>query len=68
MIATGDAVWCGASNGGRRMSPWVGVKVPAIEWMEVTATASSSLRSGRIEGRRQASIVLPAPGGPIMTT
>ncbi len=34
-------------------------------WMRVTSIASERLSSGRIEGTRWASIVLPVPGEPL---
>ena len=35
-------------------------------WMAVTSSASSDVSAGRTPGSLRASIVLPAPGGPIM--
>ena len=63
-IAGADAEWCGARNGGTRISPPPGASTPATEWMRVTSSAASSSSSGRIPGSRRASIVLPVPGGP----
>ena len=37
---------------------------PAAEWMRVVSRASASASAGSSPGRRAASIVLPAPGGP----
>ena len=45
--------------GGERPLP-----IPAALWTCVTSSASSKLGGGSIPGRRRASIVLPAPGGP----
>ena len=59
------AEWCGASNGGTRDSD--DTLVPDSDRIAATSSASSSSRSGRIPGRRRASIVLPAPGGPDMS-
>ena len=58
------ALWCGAWNGGRRTSRPSGGRTPAIECRAVTSSAAASSSSGRIDGSRSASIVLPAPGGP----
>ena len=62
--AARDAVWCGAWNGGRRISRGTGGSVPAIECTAVTSSAAASSSGGRIDGRRWASMVLPAPGRP----
>ena len=59
------ALWCGASNGGRRASDSTGS--PHSERIEATWMAASSSRGGRMPGSRLASIVLPAPGGPLMS-
>ncbi len=57
--------WCGASNGAWRISSAEPpVKRPRSECSDVTSTASVSDSGGRIDGRRSASIVFPAPGGP----
>ena len=40
---------------------------PAAPWTCVISIASSSVGGGRIPGRRRASIVLPAPGGPTIS-
>jgi hypothetical protein len=58
------AEWCGASNGGRVSSGASDARVPAMEWIAVTSSAACSSSGGRRPGRRSASIVLPAPGGP----
>ena len=63
-----DDEWCGARNGGTRISPPPGSSTPATEWIRVTSSASSSPSSGRMPGRRRASIVLPVPGGPASRT
>ena len=67
-IAGADAEWCGARNGGTRISPPPGASRPATEWIRVTSSAASSSSSGRIPGSRRASIVLPVPGGPASST
>ncbi len=59
------AEWCGASKGGVRERSVTGS--PASERMDAVASAARSSRSGRIPGSRRASIVLPAPGGPVMS-
>ncbi len=42
-------------------------KWPAIDWIIETSSSSRGLSGGRMEGRRCASIDLPAPGGPIIS-
>ena len=59
------AVWCGSENGGRVTSGRSGARMPATEWIAVTSSDSSVVRSGSNPGSRRASIVLPAPGGPV---
>ena len=56
-----EIVWCGARNGRPATSPsaWS----PATLWIRVTSSASARVISGRIDGSRRASIVLPVPGG-----
>ena len=44
--AAADAPWCGARNGGAATSADAGGRVPAIEWIRVTSSASARL-SGR---------------------
>ena len=41
---------------------------PATLYTRVTSTASSMVSAGMMLGRRRASMVLPAPGGPLMST
>ena len=53
---TADAPWCGDRNGGRRTSPPGGSASPAAEWMHVTSSASSGVRSGSRPARRRARI------------
>ncbi len=56
----------GARGRGRaRSSPVPPGSVPAMEWILVASSASSGLMSGRMEGSRLASMLLPDPGGPI---
>ena len=63
--ATSLHVWCGARNGRDRSSPPPGGSMPATEWIVVTVSASSKESGGRSPGSRRASIVFPAPGGPL---
>ena len=65
--AAAEAVWCGASNGGRRIRAVHRPAAPLSEWTAVTSIAASSSRSGSRPGSRSASIVLPDPGGPTMS-
>ena len=58
-----DVEWCGATNGGVRVSPSAG-STPATERMAASASASSEESSGSSPAIRCASIVLPVPGGP----
>ena len=44
-----------------------GASPPATEWMAITSSDSSSVSAGRIVAIRRASIVFPAPGGPMRT-
>ena len=59
----------GAAPGtdGPTASPTSAGSWPAIEWIFVHSTASSKHISGRTPRRRRASIVLPAPGGPVIS-
>jgi hypothetical protein len=65
MSAAIVAEWCGASKVGRVTSGASGGSVPAIEWIAVTSSAACSSSGGSRPGRRSASMVLPAPGGPV---
>ena len=56
-------VWWGARKGRVATSAWWGDRTPATEWILVVARASSGVVSGRMEGTRRASMVLPEPGG-----
>ena len=60
--------WCGDRNTRFFSSGTPLGRKPAAEWILVVSTASSKLISGRIEGRRLASMLLPVPGGPISST
>src|SRR5690242_12483671 len=62
-----EIVWCGARNGRRATSDSPSGSTPATEWILVVSSASSRLMRGRIVGSRRASIVLPLPGGPIIS-
>lgn len=61
--AATDALWCGASSGGRESS--ADTASPLSERTDATSSASSSSSAGMMPGRRRASIVFPAPGGPL---
>ena len=67
-IATLLASWWGAENGGRTSIPSPGSSAPAREWIAVSSSDSSRVRSGRIPGIRSAMLVLPAPLGPDRST
>ena len=62
--ATALARWCGLLYGRcrqrERSRPW-----PLTEWMAAVSSASVSSGSGSSPGRREASRVLPQPGGPM---
>ena len=60
--------WCGERYTRVFSSGTPAGKNPAAEWILVVSTASSKLISGRMEGRRLASMLLPVPGGPISST
>ena len=62
--ATDDAPWWGARKGAWRTSPPGGSPNPAAEWTRVVSSACRSESGGSRPGSREASIVLPAPGGP----
>src|SRR5918996_344806 len=60
-----EIVWCGARNG-----RWVAsfpFPRPAALCICVTSSASSNVGGGRMPGSRRASMVFPAPGGPIIS-
>jgi len=61
------AVWCGASNGGTSLMPNER-RVPLNERIDATSNCSSSVNGAMMPGKREASIVLPVPGGPIIST
>src|ERR1035438_5411058 len=50
------------------MSPAPFGSSPATLWIWVVSRASAKVSGGRIPGKRLASIVLPEPGGPIIST
>ena len=64
---TGEAVWWGARNGGARAVGPLGSGSPTAERMRATSRASSVASGGSRPGRRLASMVFPAPGGPTMS-
>ena len=61
--AAADAVWWGASNGGTSLIPYPG-SVPHNERIEATSSCSVSFKGLMMPGMREASMVLPVPGGP----
>lgn len=63
-----EIVWCGLRKGRRRTSGDSGVSRPMTEWICVTSSASSRVISGRMDGKRRASMLLPEPGGPTSST
>ena len=60
--------WCGAWKGGRVISDMPDGSKPATECSDVVTRAVSASRSGRIVGKREASIVFPEPGSPSRNT
>ncbi len=59
---------CGAAPGtgaGRGARP--GASSPAAEWMRVISSTSACVGGGRMPVSRRASMVLPEPGGPVMS-
>jgi hypothetical protein len=60
------AEWCGLRNGRRDVSAPPSIS-PATEAIMETSRSSGGDSGGRIEGRRAASIDLPAPGEPIIS-
>lgn len=64
--ATLEAVWCGARKGRWRQRAG-SMPRPSTEATEATSSASASASSGRIPGKRLASMVLPLPGGPLIS-
>ncbi len=65
--AAPDALWCGARNG---RAPHRAASNPALEtdWIAATSRACASESGGKIPGNRDASIDLPVPGGPTIST
>ena len=61
--ATALAVWCGLRNG-RDPQRRASAPRPPTEAMAATCRRSSSTSAGSTPGRREASRVLPQPGGP----
>ena len=66
--ATSLMVWCGDRNGLRVTSAEPLGSTPATEWILVVSRASWRLSGGNMVGNRRASMVLPAPGGPMRMT
>ena len=65
-IPMADTVWWGERKGRRTSRGCSEVVRPRTEWISVASRASRRVRSGRMEGRRRASMDLPDPGGPTM--
>lgn len=62
--ATSEMVWWGDRKGRIEISPcWL--LRPTTEWILVVSKASRSVKGGKIEDKRLANMVFPAPGGPI---
>ena len=55
----------GASNGGTSLIPYPG-SVPHNERIEATSSCSVSFKGLMMPGMREASMVLPVPGGPVI--
>ena len=68
LMATEETVWCGERKGRRVTMGTAASVLPATEWISVASVISRRLMSGRMPGRRLASMLLPAPGGPIIRT
>src|SRR5712691_11298889 len=62
-----EMVWCGARKGRAVRMPVPFGKTPATLWTCVVSIASSKVSGGRMPANRLASIVLPDPGGPIIS-
>ena len=62
-----EIVWCGALKGRRASRPPAAI-FPATECILVVSSASSRDSGGRMVGILRASIVLPEPGAPIIST
>src|SRR3954469_15238906 len=60
-----EAEWCGARKG-RRLDKAPSARWPATDWIMEISSSSRGARGGRIDGRRCASMDLPAPGGPLI--
>ena len=63
-----EMVWWGARKGLARSREAPSGSSPAMEWILVTSSASWKVMSGRMEGSRFASMLLPEPGGPSSNT
>ncbi len=61
-------VWCGARKGRVRTSASPSGSALATEQIRVISNDSSKSRRGKMDGSARASSVLPAPGGPFMST
>ena len=63
--ATADTVWWGLRKGRRARRGCLGFVIPATLHTSVASSASCRVMSGRMEGRRLASMDFPAPGEPM---
>jgi len=61
-------VWCGDLNGRMVTNASAIDSLPATECIFVVSNDSCKLNGGNMDGSLRASIVLPAPGGPINIT
>jgi len=67
MSAAPEAEWCGARNGRRIQCAGLKPLGPS-DCIAAASSASVSLSAGKMPGRRLASMVLPVPGGPVIST
>ncbi len=63
--ATAETVWWGLRKGRRERRGCFGSVIPATDQTSVASKASRLVMSGRMEGRRRASMDFPAPGEPM---
>ena len=62
-MALAVEAWWGATNGRTRVMPTASASI--TDAIAATSSASSASSGGRMPGSRDASRVLPQPGGPI---
>ena len=63
--AASEIVWCGLRNGRCAIRDVLAGSLPATECILVVSNASCKLNGGNMVGSLFASMVLPAPGGPM---